>query len=213
MAKDVKPKIWPLTMPYLTQSIYSDMLTKDQRQALKTRSPNLTAEVPSTLPRGPSTLVRILRIEDASHPAYQQSGLFAARPIPPGSLIVPYYGIVHHSTSSHDGDGDADADADAEQGQEHEKSDYDLWLDREANIAIDAEKAGNEARFVNDYRGVSRRPNAEFKECWDTRTGELVMGVFALLAGKACTKKSGGGIRKNEEILVSYGKGFWEHRE
>ncbi len=207
MAKDTIPKNWPSTIPYLTQPTYSPRLTKEQRQALKIRSLDLTTEIPSNLPRGPSPLVKILPIEDASHPAYQQSGLFAAHLILPGSLIVPYYGIVHPSTLS----------GNKGWNQEHENSDYDLWLDREANIAVDAEKAGNEARFVNDYRGTSGRPNAEFKECWDMRRGEKIMGVFALPAGKTNVgkkkKKSGGGIRKGDEILVSYGKGFWEQRK
>lgn len=202
MAKDAIPRNWPATIPYLLQPMHSPVLTKDQRQALKNRAPDLAAEIPLNYPRGPSALVRILPIEDASHPAYKQAGLFAARTILPGSLIVPYYGIVHPSTSSHEAEG----------SREHEKSDYDLWLDRDANVAVDAEKAGNEARFVNDYRGASARPNAEFRECWDRRTGEKGMGVFALPAGKANVKKGGSGIRKGEEILVSYGKGFWEQR-
>ena len=117
-----------------------------------------------------------------------------------------------------------------EQGQkgkeDHESSDYDLWLDRDANVAVDAARTGNEARFVNDYRGTGRRPNAEFRECWDVRRGERVMAVFALPAGKKAGKKKkdggggggfggvgGGGIKKGEEILVSYGKGFWEQRK
>ncbi|RYO91680.1 hypothetical protein DL763_004913 [Monosporascus cannonballus] len=205
MTKDtcIAPKNWPATVTYLTQPIYSPALGESQRQALKARPPELTTEIPSNLPRGPSSAVRIVPIADVSHPAYQQSGLFAARSIPPGSFIIPYYGIVHASLTSDD-DGE---------NQGHGKSDYDLWLDHEADIAVDAEKAGNEARFVNDYRGVSGRPNAEFKECWDSRRGEKVMGVFALPAGRARAKKSAVGIRKGEEILVSYGKGFWERRQ
>ncbi|RYP75829.1 hypothetical protein DL771_002093 [Monosporascus sp. 5C6A] len=182
MTKDTRlaPRNWPTTVTYLTQPVYSPVLLEGQRRALKIRSPELTTEIPSNLPRGPSPVVRIVPIAEASHPAYQQSGLFAARFIPPGSFIVPYYGIVHPSLSSNN-DG---------QNRGHGKSDYDLWLDHEADIAVDAEKAGNEARFVNDYRGVSERPNAEFKECWDTRRGEKVMGVFALPTGRARAKKS-----------------------
>lgn len=215
---NIRPKNWPPTIVYLTQPTYSPQLTNDQRQALRVRPPELTTEIPSSLRRGPSSTVKILLIEDVLHPAYGQSGLFAARPIAPGSLIVPYYGMVHPSDPPTSSQGQ-------EEGQ-YEKSDYDLWLDREANVAVDAEKAGNEARFINDYRGTGVRPNAEFKECWDERRGEKVMGVFALPAGKGGgRKKSGGwsggcsggggggkGIKKGEEILVSYGKGFWQQR-
>ncbi|KAI5919652.1 hypothetical protein F4810DRAFT_714305 [Camillea tinctor] len=214
MGKDTTlPKNWPTSLPYLTQPSYSPRLTPPQHLSLRTRpSPSPSTflpEIPAHHPRGPSPLVRITPIADPSHPAHGQCGLYASRTLAPGSLIVPYYGVVH-------GDGDA----------AHSSSDYDLWLDRDAGVAVDAACAGNEARFVNDYRGVQERPNAEFKECWDARTGERCMGVFVLPIGKKKKKgvgaggaKKGGaasggeGIAKGEEILVSYGKGFWGKRQ
>lgn len=69
--------------------------------------------------------------------------------------------------------------------------------------------SGNEARFINDYRGVADRPNAEFREIWDDRRGERGMGVWVLGGGKGREK----GVRKGEEILVSYGRGFWDARK
>ncbi|KAI0009161.1 hypothetical protein F4779DRAFT_384507 [Xylariaceae sp. FL0662B] len=201
MGKDTTPKNWPASIPYLSQPSYSPHITKSQHQALKVRSPDLSTEIPRDLPRGPSSAVRIVSISDPAHPANGQCGLFAARHLGPGTLILPYYGVVH-----------------ASQAPGHETSDYDLWLDRDAGLAVDAEKAGNEARFVNDYRGVRARPNAEFRECWDLRRGERCMAVFALPAGRKTHagggKKGagGGGIAKGEEILVSYGKGFWGGR-
>lgn len=79
---------------------------------------------------------------------------------------------------------------------------------------------GNEARFVNDYRGVpgrdGKRQNAEFKEVWwagKDGKGEKGMAVFVLPAGKrAVGRAKTVGIAKGEEILVSYGKGFWDQR-
>jgi hypothetical protein len=87
------------------------------------------------------------------------------------------------------------------------------------NVGIDAEKMGNEARFINDYRGVPislpgvrstsakthtiltrPRPNAFFREVWIE--GMLCMGVWS--------EKEG--IRKGEEIVLSYGKGWWSAR-
>lgn len=96
----------------------------------------------------------------------------------------------------------------------HSSSDYDLWLDRDGHISVDAARMGNEARFVNDYRGVPgvTRPNAEFCEVWDMRRGEKSMAVFVLPMGKK-EKGKGGGIVKGQEILVSYGKGFWGKRQ
>ena len=60
---------------------------------------------------------------------------------------------------------------------------------------------GNEARFINDYRGVAAKPNALFEERRNA-AGELCMAVWS---GKE-------EIKKGQEILVSYGKGFWQAR-
>ncbi|RMD40560.1 hypothetical protein DV735_g4570, partial [Chaetothyriales sp. CBS 134920] len=90
---------------------------------------------------------------------------------------------------------------------------------------------GNEARFINDYRGVADRPNAEFRDVIVLHNGgnkggsgkkkERGVGVFVKKASKskASKRKQGSkredddvGIRKGEEILVSYGRGFWSAR-
>ncbi|KAK1773207.1 hypothetical protein QBC45DRAFT_101526 [Copromyces sp. CBS 386.78] len=115
-------------------------------------------------------------------------------------------------------------------------SDYDLWLDHsgspEADLAVDAARAGNEARFINDYRGIPnpafpvgykpqnkkeevllKRPNAEFKVVWDPLRQEKTMAVYVLPAGKKATGKAREvGIERGAEVVVSYGKGFWEKR-
>lgn len=85
-------------------------------------------------------------------------------------------------------------------------------------MAVDAARMGNEARFVNDYRGVpgAKRPNAEFRDVWwtDLEGGERGMAVFVLPAGKRAVGKARTvGVGKGEEILVSYGKGFWGGRK
>ncbi len=77
-------------------------------------------------------------------------------------------------------------------------------------IGIDADMWGNEARFINDYRGITERPNAEFREVWGERRKERGMGVWVLPEGKS---GKGKGIKKGEEILVSYGRGFWGARK
>ncbi|KAI1451542.1 hypothetical protein F4805DRAFT_93298 [Annulohypoxylon moriforme] len=198
MGKDAAPKNWPAAIPYLLQPSYAPHITKSQQEIIRTRPVDAIIEIPRDFPRGPSVVARIVPITDPSHPANGQSGLFAARQLPPRSLILPYYGVVHSSLPPY--------------CVTHEKSDYDLWLDRDGALAVDAEKAGNEARFVNDYRGIAARPNSEFRECWDSRRGERCMAVFVLPAGKNAGKKAGAGIGKGEEILVSYGKGFWSKR-
>lgn len=249
------PKNWPAQMPYLTGPLYSPRLTAAHLAAIRTRPLPLAAaetktktetetdaaaetfEIPRGLKPGPSAAVRITPITDLSHPAHGQCGLFAARDLRPGELVVPYFGEVHV------GSGPAAVSEDEhEHEHEHAASDYDLWLDRDGDVAVDAARAGNEARFVNDYRGVpvvlslsgassfssSRpaggltraRPNAEFRAVWDPRLcqgrGEMTMAVFVLPAGKKKRpRKDGaqGGIAKGEEVLVSYGKGFWGGRQ
>ncbi|KAI4862524.1 hypothetical protein F4820DRAFT_430399 [Hypoxylon rubiginosum] len=198
MGKDALPKNWPAGIPYLSGPSYAPHITKSQYQVAKTKTLDLVTEIPRDFPRGPSSLVRIVPIRDPSHPADGQAGLFATKHLSPGSLILPYYGLAHSSVPPH--------------SLAHEQSDYDLWLDRDAGLAVDAEKAGNEARFVNDFRGVATRPNCEFRECWDLRRGERCMAVFVLPAGKNGIKKAVVGIGKGEELLVSYGKGFWGKR-
>jgi SET domain-containing protein len=144
----------------------------------------------------PNTLhIRITPITEPTHPAYCQYGLFAAKDLKSDSFIIFYLGLVH-----------AQSDADLD-------SDYDLSFDRELGVGIDSAAMGNEARFINDYRGIDDAPNAEFREVWvamGNGKSEKRMGVFVLSAGRS--GKRAKGIGKGREILVSYGKGFWKER-
>lgn len=150
------------------------------------------------LPISPSSSVNIRAIGNESHPAYRELGLFATGHLAPDAFIVLYLGLVH-TNDPHDTD---------------ETSNYDLSIDRDAGISVDASKMGTEARFINDYRGVREQgPNAEFRDVlmeYEHGTVENGIGVFVLSAGKAGKRKAG--IRLDEEIVVSYGKGFWQER-
>ncbi|KAL2111453.1 hypothetical protein VUR80DRAFT_10064 [Thermomyces stellatus] len=185
------PKGWPPHIPYLTAPSYSKLLTKDQLAALKTNSPSLP-QIPADATTTPYSAVRITPITTPSHPANGQAGLFATRALKPGAFILLYLGNAH-----------------PESDPAAAYSDYDLWLDHDAGVAVDAARSGNEARFINDYRGVRDRPNAEFREVWSARHAQRCMAVFVLPEGK---RRGAAGIAKGEEILVSYGKGFWGHR-
>lgn len=154
------------------------------------------------LPSGPISHIKITNITDQTHPAFKQQGLFAGKNLEPNSFIIVYCGHMH---------GPDDLTS--------QDSDYDLMLDRDLNIGIDASRIGNEARFINDYRGVRAvGPNAEFRDIWiDLGHGQVLkgIGVFVLTAGNSKGGKDPGrskGIKKGDEILVSYGKGFWSHR-
>lgn len=187
-----KPKNWPDLLPYLTSPLHGKDLTTAHLVALRTIAPPPEPRILAQDSPTPSPLVRIQRIPSGStHPASGQHGLFATRDLKPGTFILVYLGRTHPGAAA------------------AEESDYDIWLDRDADLAVDAAKEGNEARFVNDYRGVRERANAEFRRVWCERWGEACVGVWVLPDGK---KRKGEGIRRGEEIVVSYGKGFWEAR-
>ncbi|KAK0708136.1 hypothetical protein B0H67DRAFT_464458, partial [Lasiosphaeris hirsuta] len=196
------PKNWPPSVPYLTAPLYSSALTPAHLTALRTLpdptkpSSETLPLIPASTPRGPSPRTcHIQPITNPSHPAHGQRGLFAARDLVPSELVVPYFGEVHPGTGTG--------------AERHAASDYDLWMDRDGDLAVDAARAGNEGRFVNDYRGVpegegtKKRANAEFRQVWDQRRRERGMGVFVLAPG----------VKKGEEVCVSYGKGFWGGRK
>lgn len=194
------PKEWPKEIIYLTKPSYAKSLDLDSITfTLSSSNPNPKerSTIPSTHKPGPCPSVKIALITNAAHPAYGQHGLFAGRHLPPDCFILFYIGYVH---------GRDDV---------NESSNYDLSLDRELGVGVDATRMGNEARFINDYRGVrDAGPNAEFRDCLyeGTEKGkfEKRIGIYVLSKGKS--GKRSAGIGKGEEILVSYGKGFWSHR-
>lgn len=143
--------------------------------------------------------------------------MYASKDLKPGILILQYIGEIHAPIPP-----DSTDEKLKKEVERHEKSDYDLSLDREGGIGVDAQGRGNEARFINDFRGVTvsgerARVNAEFREVWDGKRGERGMGVWVLGEKAAVGARGKGagkwrGIRKGEEILVSYGRGFWGAR-
>ncbi|PHH87875.1 hypothetical protein CDD83_8284 [Cordyceps sp. RAO-2017] len=142
--------------------------------------------------------------------------MFAAQDLRPGTFILAYLGRVHGgaaSCSSGSCPGSASNSSSSScrgcSSSAAQQSDYDLWLDRDAGLAVDAAREGNEGRFVNDYRGVRDRPNAEFGVAWCERWQQLCVGFWVVGGGARAASK---GIRKGDEILVSYGKGFWQER-
>jgi hypothetical protein len=189
------PKNWPTHVPYLRLPSYSKGLTDDARSVLVLAKADLPSGEEARQVVAPYSNVKITPIGDERHPAHGQYGLFANQNLQPGTFILPYLGYVH------------------DHAETDETSDYDLSLDRDYGLSVDASRIGNEARFTNDYRGVSSAPNAEFKDTYiDLGNGKIEkrVGIFVLRAGKS--GKNTKGIAKGQEILVSYGKGFWNER-
>lgn len=200
------PQNWPSEIQYIISPMYTAAVSPElQRKFNKPTQSTAWWPKISSSPT-PYNNVVIQPITNITHPARGQHGLFATQPLAPNTFILPYLGRIHTNDAS-------DTD---------ETSDYDLSLDRDLGLSIDATSAGNEARFINDYRGVAEAPNAEFRDCWvqipavaegGRATWERRMGVFVLGAGKAVDRKRRRGIAKGEEVVVNYGRGFWKERK
>lgn len=80
---------------------------------------------------------KVQQITNSSHPALNQFGLFAKRGIPPRTHILNYIGHVHTE----------------EESQPDSNYDIRFIFTPQGSLHIDASKMGNEARFINDYRG------------------------------------------------------------
>lgn len=190
------PKGWDGHIIYLHAPSYSKKLSHDKTQAIVFSRSDLGPNIQVYKPNGPYSNVKITPVTESAHPACGQHALYANQQLPADSFVLPYLGYVH------------------DQNDINITSDYDLSLDRELGIGVDASTMGNEARFINDYRGVASAPNAEFRDIYvDIGNGmaEKRVGVFVLSAGKS--GKRAKGIARGAEILVSYGKGFWSERQ
>ncbi|KAM3414142.1 hypothetical protein BST61_g10800 [Cercospora zeina] len=203
------PNNWPQEIRFLTDHAYTPAALLLQPQLSRAPSDNSCdpwSKIPSHLIHATTPHIQITTITNPLHPACAQRGLFAASDLLPDTFILLYLGLVHTNSLS-------DTDA---------HSDYDLSLDRDIGLSVDASTMGNESRCANDYRGVAERPNAEFRDCYvqvpsakraDGVRWERRVGIFVLSAGKVGNVKRRRGILRGEEVLVSYGKGFWEGRQ
>ncbi|GAA5885260.1 hypothetical protein JCM16303_005976 [Sporobolomyces ruberrimus] len=194
------PPNFPSTVTYLSTPVPSRLLPPPLRLVYCSPSP------PSSLPNPPPRL-QIRKIQDPTHPANGQSGLFNAtgKKIERGTFLRDYLGLVHLEREA---DQSSDYDLSLERiriGDDQDgKGEKEEW----ETIGIDATKMGAEARFVNDYRGTGLpRPNAVFElRTWELPNGKGTAKRMAIFAGPH-------GIEKGSEICVSYGKGFWDNRK
>jgi hypothetical protein len=222
MPDDPPPSNWPSSVIYTARPILSPHFPPDQLQYINRLATTPTHTIRSLPPlplcKHPKDLVRIKLITQPEHPANGQNGLFAVRKVEGGCKVIDYVGVIHSRTLSATASSSSSANHDP-----HEESDYDLSLIRcmsvppptpsttnpkpepvLVDIGIDAAKHGNAARMINDYRGIAPKPNCEFRQVWDAQSGWARMEVWTIAGA--------GGLRKGEEVLVSYGKGFWAAR-
>ena len=178
---------WPTDVEFSNEYRWDAGVTPDLRERYCPTSPRRRA------PRR-SGRVYFKRIVDPDHPACGQYGLFCALDrAPPGTWLLDYVG---HVTSGEDQD---------------KSSDYLCDFGDSSELACDASDYGNESRFVNDFRNTGRHPNVEFNLRRDSR-GELRQGVYVKPANESREGKGFDGVERDEELLVSYGKGYWRSR-
>jgi len=193
------PANWTAEISYLTQPFYSHLLDSTTLQHLRP-NPTIKGQNDTSHPSGPCPSVKIKNITDMGHPAFAQYGLFANQNLQPGQWVLDYLGYVHPA---------AETDPD---------SDYDLSFDRElqGGVGIDARRMGNEARFINDYRGIPERVKRVCGTGKGGKAGPNVLFSERIVEGtrerRLCIVVGKEKIKKGEEVCVSYGKGFWKER-
>lgn len=173
---------WPPAVRYLDALDYSRLVDPDGASARAYRPSGRAPVLHSRAQQKKRVKVRV--VTDEGHPARGQRGLYANKKFSPRERIIDYHGVV---TRSEDAD---------------ETSDYCLAFGERNELAVDANEAGNEARFANDFRNTGKAQNAKFDAYRDEK-GDYKLAVFA-----GPTKA----IAKGEEILISYGKRFWASR-
>lgn len=135
--------------------------------------------------------VRAVDLKTINHPAFDyrgSKGLVATEKFAPGDYIGSYGGRVCYFSEDDDAD---------------QWNPYQLTPDPDGNYYIDGlyegNPGGNELRYCNDPRGTDRQPNAKFYQSDSKVAGFYVCDVYAIAE-----------IKPGDEILVSYGDGYWE---
>jgi hypothetical protein len=201
------PANWPTDIQYIEVPRYAlnfpEGVSALLRRSSTGKSPNSAAASPPKSGLRPTRTV-IRRIESPSHPAFGQRGLFAAKRIPSNTFIIQYVGELHvdeRPTSNYDLSLiKLPTSSLLRAGQNGDNDPLDVGF---ISVGIDAAKMGNEARFVNDYRGTGEeRPNAFFQ---DVQGGDGTLHITIWTGNRP--------IAKGKEILVSYGKGWWAARK
>ena len=132
--------------------------------------------------------LKIVKIKNKKHPCYGEYGLYMGEDVEKGVALLDYAGKVNVVV-----------------GEETDtsKSSYllNIFTDEEQGVYvdIDASRAGNESRFINDFHGTGQQPNSQFWPYYDETTGEKRMAIKTIKP-----------IISGQEILVDYGGRYFE---
>lgn len=87
----------------------------------------------------------------------------------------------------------------------------DVWFDLPYPEPDPSDEAKHEASVSNEKtsKSAAARAKQERRNARRRKQGMRGVGIFVLPAGRAGKRKDG--IRAGQEVLVSYGKGFWAH--
>ncbi|KAI9004771.1 hypothetical protein BC832DRAFT_520054, partial [Gaertneriomyces semiglobifer] len=187
------PEGWPASVAYITELRWADDIPDNDRRPFQQGSLSATqrlADVPIRqvpLWDRPSPNVRIMRIQDSRHPACGEDGVFAVQNLEPFTYLMDYLGTVHYAARSEDGTDYLEDDG--------------YTVSFHYPLLISGLTHGNEARFINDYRGISSRPNAFF-ETYRRPDGGVRVGCWTLNRA----------VQSGEEIVVTYGTDYWKLR-
>jgi len=137
---------------------------------------------------GKSALSKIeIRYLPEGHRAYVNQasrGVFCKKAITNGEIIGEYAGLLV---------------------SENKSKTSRFLLKHSADFSVDAEMYGNETRFINDYRGVTKEPNV----IYITHTCRTFVYNGKYLDSTTVIKAIKN-IEENEELTVNYGKGYCE---
>jgi len=204
--------VWPREVRYINTVDWSEVDEADKALLHTARLPGVESRA----------------ITSPLHPCRGQRGLFATRSWSRFSILGEYTGVMRSPVDRVEGmpGGTSDVDKDAkEKEQEHVGSDWQDEPDIHAHVSpsileeqehvgsdyvaavfksatwtpvIDAGGAGNETRFINDFRGHPQgRPNCCFSQTY-------VAGRPALMV--VVTQD----VQEGDELLVDYGEAFWQ---
>ena len=159
---------WPPDVCYTNDYVWGDDVTPNLRAQYQPKPPRKRPARPCRRTFGGV-------VDDPDHPACGENGLYAAVALAHGAWVIDYVGVICLGAN------------------EDRASDYVCDFGEHSELALDANRRGNEGRFVNDYRNTGLRANVEFRTRRDAR-GELRQGIFV------CAKH---GVAPGEELLIS----------